>query len=497
MQFLHDPGFGCAKESDMAISSAGIGSGLDVNSIVKQMVELEKRPLTQLKTQAATIQTRLSTYSQVKSLMSTLSDAAAKLTRDGSWNGMTVNSSNSAAVSATVSGIASATTFGISVQQMARAQSVASAPVAKDAPVGGGTLTIQLGTWLHTTPPAQFTPGTDSPLEVTVGATDSLTTIAAKINDSNGGVTATVMRDATGERLLVRSAKTGEASGFRIQVAEDGAAPGLAALTFDPQNAPDTGMAAAASQFSYAQNTLAKINGIGISSADNTFADTIPGLKLTVSQVSTEEVTMTVGTDTAAMKKNIQDFVNAYNAVNDLLSSSTKYDAETKTAGVLQGDNTAVGLQGALRMLTMASTGATGDGALRRLSDIGISVERGGKLSVDGTKLDTALKDPAKLKGLFAAEAGSTGTGGGIAVQFKSFTSQLLSLDGLMNNKADALDSAVKRNASEQEKVNNRAAVVEKRLRAQYSALDAKMGSLSALNSYISAQVSQWNRGNG
>lgn len=477
----------------MAISSAGIGSGLDVNSIVSQLVALEKRPLNQLQTNASFIQTKLSAYSQVKSLMSTLSDAASKLTRDGSWNSMSITSSNSAAVSATVTGIASATTFGISVQQMARAQSVASAPTVKDAPMGAGTLTIQLGSWLHTSPPPTFTPGTDSPLEVSVSADDSLTAIAAKINDANGGVTATVLRDATGDRLLVRSAVTGETSGFRIQVAEDSNAPGLSALSFDPENAPTVGMAANTVQ--YAQNTLAKLNGIDISSTDNAFADTIPGLKFTVSQTTTEEVNLTVGADTVAMKKNIQDFVTAYNAVNDLLSASTKYDAETKTAGVLQGDNTAVGLQSALRMLTMGSAG--GSGVFQRLADAGISMERGGKLSVDDSKLNVALKDPASLKALFATPAEGPSGGGGIAVQFKNFTAGLLSLDGLMNNKADALSAAAKRNTAEQDKVNDRAAVVEKRLRAQYSALDAKMGSLSALNSYISQQVSQWNKSNG
>lgn len=473
----------------MAISSAGIGSGLDVESIVSQLVKLEQRPLVQLQTAAASIQTKLSTYSQVKSLMSTLSDAAAKLTRDGSWNGMAVTSTNGTAVSATVTGIASATTFGISVQQLARAQSVASSPVAKDAPVGAGTMTIQLGTWLHTTPPPSFTPGSDSPLQVTVGASDSLSTIAAKINDANGGVTATVLRDATGDRLLVRSKATGEASGFRIQVAEDSGSPGLSALAFDPENSAGVGMAANAAQ--YAQNTLAKLNGIDIVSANNTFADTIPGLSLTVSQVTTEEVGMTVGADTAAMKKNIQDFVDAYNAVNDLLSSSTKYDAETKTAGVLQGDNTAVGLQNALRMLTMGAS--SGGGVFQRLADAGISMQSGGKLTVDGSKLDAALKDPAALKSMFATAA-SGGSGGGIAVQFKSFTSGLLSLDGLMNNKTDALNAASKRNTTEQDKVNDRAALVEKRLRAQYTALDAKMGSLTALNSYISQQVAAWNK---
>ncbi|MFN4120648.1 flagellar filament capping protein FliD [Acidovorax sp.] len=476
----------------MAISSIGIGSGLDVNSIVSQMVALEKRPLTLLQTQASSIQTRLSTYSQIKSLMSTLGDAAAKLTRDGSWNGMSITSSNSEAVSATVTGIASATTMGISVQQLARAQSVASSAVPKDTAVGGGTLTIQLGSWLHTTPPPQFTPGTDSPLAVTVGATDSLSTIASKINDANGGVTATVMRDATGERLLVRSTKTGEESGFRIQVTEDPGSPGLSALSFDPQNAPGAGMAANTVQ--YGQNSLAKLNGIDISSSTNTFADTIPGLSITVSKVTTDEVNMRVAPDTAAMKKNIQDFVAAYNAVNDLLSTSTSYDAETKVAGILQGDSTAVGLQGALRMLTMGAAG--GSGAFQRLADVGIAMERGGKLAVDNTKLDTALKDPASLKELFANPA-TAGAGGGIGVQFKSFTSGLLALDGLMNNKADALNAAVKRNTAEQDKVNDRAALVEKRLRAQYTALDTKMASLTSLSSYISQQVASWNKSGG
>ena len=194
----------------MGISSAGIGSGLDVNSIVSQMVALEKRPIAQLQSSAASIQTKLSTYSQVKSLMSTLSDAAAKLTRDSAWNGMSVTSTNSAAVSASVTGIASATSFGISVQQLARAQSVASTAIATaDAPVGAGTMTIQLGTWMHTAPPPNFVPGAAAAVDVTVGATDSLSTIAAKINDAKAGVTATVLRDATGERLLVRRERDG------------------------------------------------------------------------------------------------------------------------------------------------------------------------------------------------------------------------------------------------------------------------------------------------
>ncbi|KAK6021870.1 flagellar hook-associated protein 2 protein [Ostertagia ostertagi] len=231
-----------------------------------------------------------------------------------------------------------------------------------------------------------------------------------------------------------------------------------------------------------------------LSSATNTFAETVAGLSITVSKVTTDDVNLQVTPDTNAMKKNIQDFVAAYNAVNDLLSNSTKYDPETKVAGVLQGDSTAVGLQGALRMLTMGS--ANSAGAFQRLSDVGISMERGGKLTVDAAKLDKAIKDPASLKALFATPA-DTGQGGGIGVQFKSFASGLLSLDGLMNNKTDALNAAVKRNTGEQDKVNDRAAQVEKRLRAQYTALDTKMASLTSLGGYINQQVASWNKAGG
>ena len=479
----------------MGLSSAGIGSGLDVETIVSKLVSLEKQPLTKLQTVASSIQSKISIFSQVKSLMSTLSDAASKLSQNSAWSAMTATSSNSGAVAVSVSGAASATSFGIGVSQLARAQSVASAPLgATNAPVGGGSLSIQLGTWSGTgTASPQFAEGTAGAVSVQIDAADTLAVIASKINDAKAGVTATVLRDANGERLLLRSDSTGEASGFRIQVAEDGVSPGLSRLSFDPQLSAGLGMAATASQ--YGQNAKASINGIAVESATNTFTDTIPGLSFTASQVTTAPVDVTVSPDTAAMKKSVQDFVTAYNAVNDLLSASTKYDEATKKAGALQGDSTTVGLQNALRSVMGAT--ATGAGAFQRLADIGIDMKRGGKLEVSESKLDAALKNPLALKAMFATNAGAGADANGLAVKVKAFASQMLSFEGLLENKANALGASVKRNTLDQERVNDRAAVVEKRLRAQYTALDAKMGSLTALNSYIAQQVTQWNKTSG
>ena len=479
----------------MGLSSAGIGSGLDVETIVSKLVALEKQPLNKLQTVASSIQSKISIFSQVKSLMSTLSDVASKLSQNSSWSAMVATSSNVGAVQVSVSGAASATSFSVGVAQLARAQSVASAALgATNAPVGGGSLSIQLGTWSGTgTASPQFAEGTAGAVSVQIDAADTLAVVASKINDAKAGVTATVLRDANGERLLLRSDSTGEASGFRIQVAEDGASPGLSRLSFDPQLSAGLGMASTTPQ--YGQNAKASINGIAVESATNTFTDTIPGLSFTASQVTTAPVDVSVSADTATMKKSVQDFVTAYNALNDLLSASTKYDDATKRAGALQGDSTTVGLQNALR--SVMSDTAMGAGAFQRLADIGIDMKRGGKLEVSESKLDAALKNPQALKAMFATNAGAGADSNGLAVKVKSFASQMLSFEGLLENKASALGASVKRNTSDQERVNDRAAVFEKRLRAQYTALDAKMGSLTALNSYIAQQVTQWNKTSG
>lgn len=476
----------------MGLSSTGIGSQLPVEEIVSKLVALEKQPLASLTKVASSMQTQLSVFSQVKSLMSTLSDSAAKLAKSSAWDGMLASSSNSAAVSVNVSGTTSATSFGIDVKQLARGQSVASSVLgAAGTLVGAGTMSIELGTWSGTG--AAFTSGGAAAKEVVIDADDSLSDIASKINGANAGVTATVLRDASGERLLMRSSTTGEESGFRINVTEDGA-PGLARLAFDPATAPTGGMAANATQ--YGQNATAKINGIEVQSKTNTFTDTIPGLTFTASQVTTAPVEVSVAADTEGMKKNIQDFVNAYNALNDLLSKSTAYDAETKTAGALQGDSTSVGLQNAMRSL-IAST-AEGAGAFTRLADIGIDIKKGGKLEVSATKLDEALKDPAALKAMFATSTGGAGSAAdGLAVKVKNLTAKMLGFEGLISNKSDAINASLKRNSSDQDKVNARAAMFETRLRAQYMALDVKMGSLSGLSAYIGQQVSQWNSSGG
>ena len=457
----------------MAISSAGIGSGLDVAKIVEQMVAAEKIPLKKLEVRAEGIQTQISTYGEIKSLTSKLGDIVSKLTRDSAWNGVNISSSNST-ISGTMTGIAAPGTYNIRVTQLAQAQTTiiggaSAAALAKDETMGAaGKIKLTMG-------------GVEKELDI--GSSDTLTKIATKINEAEMGIQASVVTDVDGkERLMLRSKETGTDKSFSVDIST------LSKLGQAPAQA--------------AQNAKVELNGVTLESSTNTFASTIPGMSFTVSEVTTNAATLTVKPDTEAMKKNIQEFVDAYNELNDLLSKSTKAvrttdgkvdpTAQADGAGVLQGDSATVSLQNSLRMLTQGISGSPE--GLTRLADIGIQMQQGGKLSVDGSKLDKGLTNVEAIKGLFANKADSLGQGGGIAVNFKDFTDKLLSFDGTLNTKTDSLERTLKSNTAEQAKVNKRADTLEARMYQQYSALDTKMASLNALNSYVSQMVTTWNK---
>jgi len=467
------------------ISSPGIGSGLDVSSIVTQLVALEKAPLKQLQTQASSFQTKLSTYGTIKSQVSALGDAAAKLSSTSGWNSVIASSSNSAAIGVTVAAGAPATSLTMEVQQLAKSQSTASAAVTTGSAVGSGSMTIELGAWSG----SSFTAGSGTPVSVTINpGEDTLAEIAAKINDADAGVSATVLKDASGERLLVRSKATGEENGFRITVADDDGndtdASGLSRLAFAVGNA--NGM----TQSQGGQNAMATINGVSISSASNRLADTLPGMTIQLSQVTTEPVEIDVSADVEAVRANVQAFVDAYNTLNTTLANATRYDAGTKTAGALQGDSTATGLQNALRGMMRSVTGGT---PYTRLADIGIELKTGGTLAINTEKFDASLSNLEGLKNLFTVNTG-TPTTEGFGRKIKAFAEGLIDSDGLVSTKTSGLQKSLDRNGVEQEKVNDRAARAETRYLAQYNAMDAAVAKLNSINAFVTQQITLWNK---
>jgi flagellar hook-associated protein 2 len=470
------------------------GFNLDVDGIITKLMTVEKVPLTALQTKATALDSKISAYGTVKSQLSRLWDASSALSKASLWQSKAVTSSQPAAVGVAVldASAASATSFSVEVQQLARAQSVSSTAVAAGSGFKAGTLSLQLGSW--NTPDggaAAFTAGSPAAVSVSVQEGDSLSTIATKINTAGAGVTATVLKDLSGERLLLRSTATGEATGFRVQAQSGGSGSGqdLGQLAFDDA-APGLGMAANPVQ--YGRNAHATINGVAVTSASNTLGDTVAGLSLTLSQVTSTPVEVGVSTDAAALTKAVQGFVDAYNGMNQMLNAATAYDATTKTAALLQGDSVTVGLQNALRSLAGS---AVGDGALSRLSDLGISVKKGGAgdLEVDSAKLAKALQNPAAVQQFFAGGTEPDGIDG-MAKRFADFTSRAIGADGTLATRTASLQTQKNDNSRQQDQVNDRLTLTEARLRKQYAALDANLSSLTALDTYVSQQIAQWNK---
>jgi flagellar hook-associated protein 2 len=429
----------------------------------------------------------------VQADLSALREASAALTRSDTWSATTGTSSDPTTVTVTTGTTTKAGNYTLQVQQLAAAQSNATASFASaDTLVGAGSLHIELGAW--GAGQTSFTPKSGATaIDITVaspGAT--LATLRDQINAAGAGVTASVLTDTSGARLVLRSSATGAANGFRVSVTDaDGTntnAAGLSALAFDP-SAGVTTMA----QAQAAANAAATLNNLPISSESNTLANVLDGLSLTLNKVTTAPVQLSAAQDNTSMRKAMDTFVSSYNDLNKLLADQTKYDAGSKVAGGLQGDSAAVSVRAQMRALIGATSSAST--MFTRLSDVGFDVKLDGSLTLNDTKVNNALANLAETKKLFASSDTLVPANSGIATRVHALADTLIGTDGTVSTRSEGLRKRIDLNQGRQDALTERIAMVEKRLRAQYTALDRTMGQLTGLSSYVTQQFSN-NRGN-
>jgi flagellar hook-associated protein 2 len=468
------------------ISSPGVGSGLDVNSIVTQLVAIERQPIVQLQSQASSLQTKLSAFGKLQSDLSALRDAASALTRPSTWSDTTGTSSDSAAVTVTTGANNLPGTYSVEVTSLAKSQSNISKTYAAATDfVGEGTLHIELGSWGAGN---SFTANPDATaVDIAVGPpAKSLAEVRDMVNAANAGITATVLTDASGARLVFRSTSTGGANGFRITATDtDGNnvdTGGLSALAFDPSVGVITMAQALA-----AANASALINGAPVSSATNTLANVVDGMTLTLQRETTAPVQVTTAADKGAIRKKVEAFVTAYNELNNELVAQTKYDAANKTAGPLQGDSAAVGLRSLLRNTLRGTSSASA--TFTRLADIGFDVQQDGSITQNASKLDNALANLGEMKKLFANSDSLVPANNGFATLFRTQADQALGVDGSLASRSDGLRERISQNEKRQAELETRVTQTEARLRKQYTALDTQMGQLQSLSTYVTQQM--------
>jgi flagellar hook-associated protein 2 len=482
-----------------ALTSLGIGSGVDLNTMLTQLVALERKPLEQMKSEASKLQTKVSSFGQIQSLVSRLQDAANKLkgtAGTGVWSQSVAKSANEQVVAAVSGSSAAPGSYGVTVTSLAAAQTASSATPFVDATalMGAGTLTLEIGRW-DAGRTAFTAKAGSSATQLTVTAQDTVATVRDKINALGAGVTASLVTDANGTRLALRSASTGAVNGFRITATDDdgnGAdAAGLSRIAYDPPGGT-VGML-----FGQAgANAVANINGVAVESATNELSGVVEGLTLRLRGTSATPVDVDVSPDREAITEAVKGLASAYSELAKYIGEQTKYDANAKVGGPLQGDSAVGNVLARLRGVINSASGASA--AFARLSDIGLELQRDGTLAVDSAKLDKALGDLDGLKKAFTNTDALVTSNEGFARRFATLTTELLAVDGSLTTRSEGLRKLITQNSEKQSRLEDRVERYQARLVQQFTAMDSNLARLNALNSYVTQQLAGLaNNGNG
>ncbi len=392
------------------ISSPGIGSGLDVTSLVTQLVAAEGQPATQrLDRREAEVQARLTAYGTLKGAFSAFQTSLAALKDATTFQNKSAQSSDTAVATVSTTNAAVAGVFDLSVTQLAEAHSLATDTALSAAQftslgdvVGTGTLTFKFGTTDYdpsTDTYTSFVQNPDKAVETVTITDGSLSGIRDAINDADIGVTASTVFDGTNYRLVFTVEDTGAANSLEITVSDDDGddsdGAGLSLFSF---NATSNNMI----QTQAAQDAMLSINGIDIQSAGNTLDKALEGL--TINLLSTGSATLTVEKDASAISTNVSNFVAKFNALVSTINDLSSYDPATGSAGALNGDGILRSLDGQLRRILSNPVQGAADG-FSILADIGITRSSDdGTLVLDNTRLDEVIKEnPEAVTALFAA----------------------------------------------------------------------------------------------
>lgn len=392
-----------------SITSTTGASGLAIDAIVTGLMNVEQQPLTKIQTQISSYNTKLSAYGTLKSGLSTFQAAVDKLSTAAKFTAQTAKLSDGSSIAATSDGTATNGSYSISVSQLAASQKLATSAFANATDiVGSGTLNISFGTYVAANSgngtPASFTANADKEaLSITIDSTNNtLSGIRDAINAKNASVTASIVNDGSGNRLVITSKDTGAVNSLKIDVTDadgnntDGT--GLSALAHDPMAAAGSGKNM--TQLVAAQNALLTVDGLPVSKATNSFNDVIQGVTLNLKTITSTNATLEVTTDTDTIQASVQSFVDAYNKLNSSLRDLTKFvEGGSSSNGPLLGDSTTRDIM--VKMKTMLARPSTTASTFRTLSDIGIKSGDNGVLTLDTkvltTALSTNLNDVAKL----------------------------------------------------------------------------------------------------
>jgi len=446
----------------MALST--IGSGLDVPTLVSQLVAAERAPTeNRINNQGTAATAKLSALGNIKSSLSSLQSSLTSLGKSASIPSYKTTVADTSAFSASIvtdsstgKTLASAGSYSVEVVSLAQSQKLSSAAYAKDAAVGDGTLTVAWG---------------EQSLDVEIPEGSTLADIAAAINKAAGGngVNASVITADDGQHLVLNAVNAGTEGALTLT--SSGGNGGLDGLTWN-------GSTGGLSQTTAPSDAVVRVDGHERTSSSNTISDLVPGVTLTLSKATAgTTTTLTIAKDNTTLKTNLQAFVAAYNSTVSLLKSSSTYDSTTDTASTLTGDSLVRGIQQQLRGQV--------SGNVVQLKALGVSINKDGTLSMDSASFDKAVAaDPASVDKLL-------GTSGSLYSSMSSMLkNQLDSTTGTLVQRTDSLNKQIKKLESDLDALDKRMEAVSARYTAQFTAMDTLVTQMQSTSDYLTEQLS-------
>jgi flagellar hook-associated protein 2 len=434
-------------------SSAGV---LDVSSLVSQLVSADRAPVeNRLNLRESTARTTLSALGIFKSAMSSFQTAVNSLKGSSSGLGKLATASSTPTLFTSSAGTgAVAGSFGVEVKQLARVGKIATdAYASADAVVGNGTVTVSAGA--------------ESFDVVLADGSNSLADLRDKINAAtdNTGISATILNETGGARLVLTSRSTGVANAVSLS------------------SAAETGGAAfiTTSSVQTALDAEVEIDGFPYTSASNTIDKAVDGVTINLLKAEVGTVgTLTMSLDASSSSSAVESLVKSYNALFATVATYSKYDASTKIAGPLMGDaSVRTAMQQVRSVLGSSATG--GDFTL--LSQLGVTTQADGSLKLDSSKLSSALQaDPDGVKAMFAGTEG-------YATRLSTLLDGVLGSGGRIEAGTQSLQARLDDISDRRDALDLRMEAAQRRYLKQFTALDSLLGQLSSTSNYLTQQL--------
>jgi len=433
------------------ISSPGIGSGLDVNSIVNQLMAIERRPLNLIERKQSDARAQLSDVGRLNSAMATFQTAMRNLNSLSDFKFFSTTSSDDTVVGATADSTAATGTFSVRVDNLAVAQKQSSRAYAdaNTTTIGGtGDMTITIG---------------GNSTTITNAGSLTLTGLQDAINNAsdNPGVTASILSENSGSfRLILTSDDTGLTNQAGLS---------FTGTAGDAANLNVTEIVAAEDASILIDNTFT------ITRSSNTITDAISGVTLNLVSESTTATSININRDNDKVAESAQTFVDTYNALQSTIDDVRK--------GSLQGDNSLLSLETQFRgIFNNPPTGLSSQ--YTYLAEIGVTFDKFGKLSLDADKLDTALNtDFPGVAELFANDDQ------GYAYRLDTLATSIIAPDGLLDARKSGIETRIDSFDLQIEREEYRLTLVESRLRRQFTALDTLLSSMASTSNFLSQQL--------